>query len=99
MTEEDEERFKNQDTCDLCKSPFKSSKDKNRHHNHHQRYNNFVGGYCSRCNLQLEDKSHKLVLVAHNMSYDVRLILKEMSQDLPVDVMCKHELKFFLELT
>ena len=95
MTEEDEEGFQNHDTCELCKSPFKSSKDNNGYHNHQRRYNNYVGAYCSRCNLQLKEKSHKLVLVAHSISYDLGLILKEMSQDLPVDVMWNHGVKCF----
>ena len=95
MSDKGEKINKNQDVYELCKCLFKSDNDKNKHHDHHLRYNNYVDACCTRCNLQIRDKSRRLVFVAHNVSYDLGFILKEMKQDLPIDVSCEHSLNVF----
>ena len=80
MSDANEEYFKQQKKCELCSGRFKDKSDKHRHHDHSLEKNNFIGAYCARCNLQCSDRYKTLTVFAHNMSYDLGLVLKEMEQ-------------------
>ena len=78
MTEADQEKFNATLNCELCHQPFKSGRDKHRHHDHLVQGRNYLGAYCNRCNFACSDRRNTLTVFLHNMSYDLGLVLKEM---------------------
>ncbi|XP_069936724.1 uncharacterized protein [Cherax quadricarinatus] len=95
MSEEDKMRHDSQNTCELCGNTFKKPKDKHKHHDHTLNFNNYIGAYCARCNMQCKDKREKLLLFCHNMSYDLGIILKELNVDkYNVEIHSKQGFKF-----
>ncbi|XP_053641949.2 uncharacterized protein [Cherax quadricarinatus] len=95
MTEEDKMRHDSQVTCELCGNTFKNAQDKRKHHDHTLKFNNYIGTYCGHCNLQCKDKSEKLLLFCHNMSYDLGIILKELQVDkYEIELHSKQGLRF-----
>ncbi|MPC50760.1 hypothetical protein E2C01_044590 [Portunus trituberculatus] len=92
MTEEDQERFQRQCHCELCGQPFDEDHPPHKHHDHSIPQCNYLGAYCTRCNLQYRDMRKCLTALAHNMSFDVSLILKDF--DFPgatVNILAKSE--------
>ncbi|XP_069950770.1 uncharacterized protein [Cherax quadricarinatus] len=95
MSEEDKMKHDSQNTCELCGNTFKNPKDKHKHHDHTLNFNNYIGAYCARCNMQCKDKREKLLLFCHNMSYDLGIILKELNVDkYNVEIHSKQGFKF-----
>ncbi|XP_068229528.1 uncharacterized protein, partial [Palaemon carinicauda] len=93
MTAEDERAFLEQGVCQLCKSPFKDGSDKHRHHDHASPNNNSIGAYCRRCNLSCREQKTHLPVFAHNSSYDLGLILKDIKDKVQISIMTKQGLK------
>ena len=77
MTPQDELRFKAQKQCELCHITFTKDAPPNRHHDHSIQHNNYLGAYCARCNFQCKNMLKYLPALAHNMSFDVGVMLKE----------------------
>ena len=75
MTKYDEMNFQNSTYCMICERTFDQNIIKQRHHDHYEKKNNYIGSLCQRCNLSIK-KQNKLISVAHNASYDIGLILK-----------------------
>lgn len=94
LTPTDVENFNKQRQCELCNKRFKDGKDKHRHHLHTKSELNYVGAYCSKCNLACSDRYRKLPIFIHNMSYDMGLILRQMKQKEEITILPKQALKF-----
>ncbi|XP_068227372.1 uncharacterized protein [Palaemon carinicauda] len=93
MSTEDERTFQQQTVCQMCKTSFKHDHDKHRHHDHAEPKNNFIGAYCARCNLACRELKTRLPVFAHNSSYDLGLILKELKTKVDITIMTKQGLK------
>ncbi|XP_068240162.1 uncharacterized protein [Palaemon carinicauda] len=93
MSTEDERTFQQQTVCQMCKTSFKHDRDKHRHHDHAEPKNNFIGAYCTRCNLACRELKTRLPIFAHNSSYDLGLILKELKTKVDITIMTKQGLK------
>ncbi|XP_068234177.1 uncharacterized protein [Palaemon carinicauda] len=93
MSAEDERTFQQQTVCQLCKTLFKHDCDKHRHHDHGKPKNNFIGAYCARCNLACRELKTRLPVFAHNSSYDLGLIIKELKTKVNITIMTKQGLK------
>ena len=61
--------------CQICRRKFDCETGKCMHHNHLVKESNYLGALCNRCNLQNTVQS-KLIVLAHNASYDISNILK-----------------------
>ncbi|XP_066955706.1 uncharacterized protein [Macrobrachium rosenbergii] len=94
ISPQDEERFMRSTKCDLCNKKFVKGNDKHRHHDHMKEEDNFLGTYCQRCNQLCCDRYNTLRVYAHNMSYDMGLILKELEGNYNIQVQPKSGLKF-----
>jgi len=96
MTDEDQDRFQRQRQCELCFRPFDDKYPAHRHHDHSLPQNNYIGAYCSRCNLQCRDMRRYLITLAHNMSFDVSVILKEFNKpEAEVSILSKSTTQLF----
>ncbi|XP_069165497.1 uncharacterized protein [Procambarus clarkii] len=76
--------------------PFKSAKDKHRHHDHAIEFNNYLAAYCRRCNMLCRNSYKYLYTLSHNATYDLGVILNELS-NLPnreIDIASKDGFKF-----
>lgn len=93
MTQDDVKDFEFTSLCQLCNAPFSSSSDKHKHHDHSIAGPNYIGTYCGRCNRACRDSYSKLPVFAHNCSYDVGLILKELQNKHDFRILTKQGLK------
>lgn len=84
MTCEDIRGFSEANVCCICNIPFTKGVKNNRHHDHMVRRNNYSGACCTRCNLQMRNRKIILPVLAHNVSYDISIILFELSLDIPI---------------
>ncbi|XP_042858741.1 uncharacterized protein LOC122244830 [Penaeus japonicus] len=95
MTWKDSQQFKKADVCCVCGTRFAKNVVKNRHHDHMLRRNNYLGACCTRCNLQMRNQRMLLPVLIHNMSYDISIILKELTLDIPIQILPNHGLKYY----
>ena len=96
MTLQDEKRFHSQRRRELCLHPINDKQKPQRHHDHSLPQRNYTGAYCTRCNLQCRDMRKYLTCLAHNMSFDVTIILKELRKsESNVEIQCKSETQLF----
>ncbi|XP_069164423.1 uncharacterized protein [Procambarus clarkii] len=96
MTREHWQAYRRQTTCEMCYRPFKSDKDKHRHHDHAIEFNNYLAAYCRRCNMLCRNSYKYLYTFSHNAAYDLGVILNELS-NLPnreIDIASKDGFKF-----
>lgn len=84
MTCEDIRGFSEAIVCCICNIPFTKGVKNNRHHNHMVCRNNYSGACCTRCNLQMRNRKMILPVLAHNVSYNISIILFELSLDIPI---------------
>ena len=92
MTAEDEDHFRRQGHCELCHEPFDEKNRPHRHHDHSVPRNNYRGAWCAQCNLQFRDMRKYLISLAHNMSYDISLLIKDLQlSETNVDILAKSE--------
>ena len=94
MTSQQQRHFEAQTHCALCNKRFEDPSDKTRNHDHLKKFKNYVNCLCRRCNLQCKE-TRKLIMFAHNMSYDMGLLLKSMSQNTPIKILPKEALKMY----
>ena len=79
MNVEDEQRYQNAKSCDICKCKFTSDNKKTRDHNHLLKHANFRFVACNRCNLTYGSNKLSPVIVIHNLqSYDSHLLISQL---------------------
>nr|XP_027209340.1 uncharacterized protein LOC113802890 [Penaeus vannamei] len=94
MSNEDEEAFKKAEMCEMCNQKFPTHQQKHRHHDHTKDRMNYIGAYCARCNLQMKNHRTAIPCLAHNHSYDLGLILKEMQVNTKIKILTKQGLRY-----
>ena len=78
MTEEDEIAFQNSIYCHICKKELDWSGKIVRDHDHLLEKKNFRGASHNRCNLNYWERTKKVVVLFHNMPYDLNNFLLEL---------------------
>ena len=65
--------------CENCHVTFNHQTRKVAHHYHYIAKDNYANALCNKCNLKFQERVKKLVVLVHNLSYDLSLILKQAS--------------------
>ncbi|XP_069179599.1 uncharacterized protein [Procambarus clarkii] len=96
MSLEDMIHFRRQTHCQFCEQVFTPSNFKVQHHDHLREKLNYIGALCNYCNLRHKNALESLVLIAHNMSYDMGLILREFTMDSNIksNILMRHGTKY-----
>ncbi|XP_069957694.1 uncharacterized protein [Cherax quadricarinatus] len=94
MTREQHIHFAIQKKCNFCHQDFTLTKPKVRHHDHLMPKANYLGALCNNCNLRQKNSGKYLPVIIHNLSYDMALIIKELSVKAPINVLMKQGYKF-----
>jgi len=94
MSNEDEEAFKKAEMCEMCTQKFLTHQQKHSNHDHTKDRMNYIGAYCARCNLQMKNHRTTIPCLAHNHSYDLGLILKEMQVNTKIKILTKQGLRY-----
>ena len=81
MSEEDQISFLTQTKCQKCQYSFCKPGDKIAHHDHAKAEFNYISALCNKCNLYCKELLNQLPAFAHNASYDLGLILKQMKKN------------------
>jgi hypothetical protein len=78
LTDEEQNRYDQAQTCVRCKETFSNENPKVRHHNH--RTGKFVDALCNRCNLQVKDRA-MIPVVFHNLkNYDAHHVFRSFNK-------------------
>jgi hypothetical protein len=78
LTDEEQNRYDQSQTCVRCKETFSNENPKVRLHNH--RTGKFVDALCNRCNLQVKDRA-MIPVVFHNLkNYDAHHVFRSFNK-------------------
>jgi hypothetical protein len=78
LTEEEQNRNDQAQSCARCKETFLKENPKVQHHNH--RTGKFVDALCNRCNLQIKDRA-MIYMVFHNLNnYDAHHVFRSLNK-------------------
>ncbi|XP_066962797.1 uncharacterized protein [Macrobrachium rosenbergii] len=95
MTERSRQKYQETSRCQICNLKFGGQVVKVRHHAHHIPEDNYVPALCRECNFKIVNRPKTLTVLVHNLSYNIRLILKESCPKIKFEIVKRDGGKYY----